>query len=53
LTERLGDMLAALRRGKVSWRQAADLAVAVRELLTVGADRRSPDERIGHGRHRL
>jgi len=37
----------------VSWRQAADLAVAVRELLTVGADRRSPDERIAHGTNRL
>jgi hypothetical protein len=32
LTARLGDTLAALRRGEVSWRQAADLAVAVREL---------------------
>ena len=32
LTERLGDTLVALRRGEVSWRQAADLAVAVREL---------------------
>ena len=32
LTERLGDTLAALRRGDVSWRQAADLATGVRDL---------------------
>ena len=32
LTERLGDTLAALRRGDVAWRQAADLATGVRDL---------------------
>jgi len=32
LTGRLADTLAAVRRGEVSWRQAADLAVAVRDL---------------------
>jgi hypothetical protein len=32
LTERLGDTLATLRRGDVSWRQAADLATGVRDL---------------------
>ena len=32
LTGRLTDTLAALRRGDVSWRQAADLAVGVRDL---------------------
>ena len=32
LTERLGDTLAAVRRGDVTWRQAADLATGVRDL---------------------
>ncbi|HYJ54401.1 MAG TPA: DUF222 domain-containing protein [Mycobacterium sp.] len=32
LTGRLTDTLAALRRGDLSWRQTADLAVAVRDL---------------------
>ena len=32
LTGRLSETLGLLRRGEVSWRQAADLAVAVRDL---------------------